>query len=312
MHKYNGESLTTYEPRGPWAKIHTDLAALGTTHISNVHILANLEPWRWSSPSFVRKAVIAMHDVHHANALHLYPQASYWDWPYTADKLPDGLREKQLDRDWMWYKTWGRYAWNCRRNVTEEGNYWDDVLSEYYCSGDKSVADSIRKAYDESGEIAPKLLRRFGITEGNRQTLLLGMMMSQLVNPYKYTIYPGFYESCGPEGEKLIEYVEKEWKHEPHIGELPLDIVAQTEAHGDKAVAAIDAVADKVTEHKDEFNRLRNDMHCYQEFAWSFGFKVKAAQHVLNYKWGKDINQLDTAVVLLEQSVMHYKKLALS
>ena len=163
MHKYNGESLTTYEPRGPWAKIHTDLATLGTTHISNVHILANLEPWRWSSPSFVRKAVIAMHDVHHANALHLYPQASYWDWPYTADKLPDGLRERQLDRDWMWYKTWGRYAWNCRRNVTEEGNYWDDVLSEYYCSGDKSVADSIRKAYDESGEIAPKLLRRFGI-----------------------------------------------------------------------------------------------------------------------------------------------------
>jgi hypothetical protein len=309
MHKYNGESLTTYEPRGPWAKIHTDLAALGTTHISNVHILANLEPWRWSSPSFVQKAVMAMHDVHHANALHLYPQASYWDWPYTADKLSDGLRERQLDRDWMWYKTWGRYAWNCRRNVTEEGYYWDDVLSSYYCSENKSVADSIRKAYDESGEIAPKLLRRFGITEGNRQTLLLGMMMSQLVNPYKYTIYPGFYESCGPEGEKLIEYVEKEWKHEPHIGELPLDIVAQTETHGDKAVAAIDAIADKVTEHKDEFNRLRNDMHCYKEFAWSFGFKVKAAQHVLNYKWGKDINQLDTAVVLLEKSVMHYKKL---
>lgn len=36
--------------------------------------------------------------------------------------------------------------------------------------------------------------------------------MSQLVNPYKYTIYPGFYESCGPEGEKLIEYVEKNGK----------------------------------------------------------------------------------------------------
>ena len=51
------------------------------------------------------------------------------------------------------------------------------------------------------------------------------MFMSQLVNPYKYTIYPGFYESCGPEGEKLIEYVEKEWKKQPHVGELPLDIV---------------------------------------------------------------------------------------
>ena len=321
MHKYNGESLTTYEPRGPWTKIHTDLAALGSTHISNVHILANLEPFRWSSPLFVQKAVTAMHDTHHANALHLYPQASYWDWPYTADKLANGQREMQLDRDWMWYKTWGRYAWNCRRDFAEEGMYWDKVLADYYVPADAnadsknnatqdlSVADSIRKAYDESGEIAPKLLRRFGITEGNRQTLLLGMFMSQLVNPYKYTIYPGFYESCGPEGEKLIEYVEKEWKHQPHVGELPLDIVAQTEAHGDKAVAAIDAVADKVTGNKDEFGRLQNDMHCYREFAYAFGWKVKAAQHVLNYKWGKDIKELDTAVPLLEKSLEHYRKL---
>lgn len=308
MHKYNGESLTTYQPRGPWTKIHTDLAALGSTHISNVHILANLEPFRWSSPSFVQKAVTAMHDVHHANALHLYPQASYWDWPYTADKLPGGKREKQLDRDWMWYKTWGRYAWNCRRDVAAEGNYWDKVLADYYAT-DAAVADSIRKAYDESGEIAPKLLRRFGITEGNRQTLVLGMFMSQLVNPYKYTIYPGFYESCGPEGEKLIEYVEKEWKHLPHVGELPLDIVAQTEAHGDKAVAAIDAVASRVTGNQDEFRRLQNDMHCYRAFAYAFGWKVKAAQHVLNYKWSKDIKELDAAVPLLEKSLEYYRQL---
>ncbi len=319
MHKYNGESLTTYQPRGPWSKIHSDLAALGSTHISNVHILANLEPFRWSSPQFVQRAVTAMHDVHHANALHLYPQASYWDWPYTADKLADGAREKQLDRDWMWYKTWGRYAWNCRRDISSEAVYWDKTISNYYAPTTEAaeskdapqfaVADSIRKAYDESGEIAPKLLRRFGITEGNRQTLLLGMFASQLVNPYKYTIYPGFYESCGPEGEKLIEYVEKEWKHQPHVGELPLDIVEQTMEHGDKAVAAIDAVADKVTQNKDEFRRLQNDMHCYREFAYAFAWKVRAAQHVLNYKWGKNIAELDSAVPLMKKSLEHYRKL---
>ncbi len=319
MHKYNGESLTTYQPRGPWSKIHSDLAALGSTHISNVHILANLEPFRWSSPQFVQRAVTAMHDVHHANALHLYPQASYWDWPYTADKLADGAREKQLERDWMWYKTWGRYAWNCRRDVSSEAVYWDKTISNYYAPTTEAaeskdapqfaVADSIRKAYDESGEIAPKLLRRFGITEGNRQTLLLGMFASQLVNPYKYTIYPGFYESCGPEGEKLIEYVEKEWKHQPHVGELPLDIVEQTMEHGDKAVAAIDAVADKVTQNKDEFRRLQNDMHCYREFAYAFAWKVRAAQHVLNYKWGRNIAELDSAVPLMKKSLEHYRKL---
>lgn len=308
MHKYNGESLTTYEPRGPWTKIHTDLSSLGSIHISNVHILANLEPWRWSSPDFVQKAVNAMHDIHGANALHLYPQASYWDWPYTADKLSNGSRLNQLDRDWMWYKTWGRYAWNCRRDRHAETRYWDEVLSRYYGT---SVADAlhIREAYEASGEIAPKLLRRFGITEGNRQTLLLGMFMSQLVNPYKYTIYPGFYESCGPEGEKLIEFVEREWKNEPHLGELPLDIVDEAVAHGKQAVKAIDAAAPAVRNNKAEFERLRNDMHCYEAFALFFERKVKAARHVLNYQWGKDIKELDAALPLLEESLEHYRRL---
>lgn len=308
MHKYNGESLTTYEPRGPWTQIHKDLSALGTIHISNVHILANLEPWRWGSPDFIQKAIRAMHQQQGANALHLYPQASYWDWPYTADKLPDGKREYQLYRDWIWYKAWARYAWNDDRDRKEEVNYWDEQLGTFYGTSPEN-ATRILAAYEESGEIAPKLLRRFGITEGNRQTLLLGMFMSQLVNPYKYTIYPGFYESCGPEGEKLIEYVEKEWKHQPHVGELPLDIVEQVIRHGDRAVAAIDAAASSIGKNREEFLRLKNDMHCYREFAYAFNLKVKAAQHVLNYQWGKKIAELDQALPLLEESLEHYRRL---
>lgn len=308
MHKYTGESLTTYQPQGPWAQMHRDLAALGTTHIENVHILANLEPWRWSSPDFVQKTVQAMQNVHHANALHLYPQASYWDWPYTADKLADGKREYQLDRDWMWYQTWGRYAWNCHRDRKQEITYWDDILAAQY-GLPSTDADAIRTAYEQSGEIAPKLLRRFGITEGNRQTLLLGMKAAQLVNPYKYTVYPGFYESCGPTGEKLIEYAANNFLHKSHNGELPLDIVAQTEAHGDQAVAAIDRIVSKVTCNQEEFARLQNDMHCYREFAYSFGWKVKGCLHVLNYQYTRDIAQLDTAARYLERGLAYYRKL---
>ena len=307
MHKYTGESLTTYQPRGPWAQIHRELSDLGSIHISNVHILANLEPFRWSSPDFTQKTVQAMHDVHGANALHLYPQASYWDWPYTADKYADGRRQRQIDRDWAWYRVWGRYSWNCRRDREDEIKYWDHEYADFFGMADKSGA-AVREAYEEAGEIAPKLLRRFGITEGNRQTLLLGMFVSQLVNPYKYTVYSGFYESCGPEGEKLIEYVEKEWKKEPHVGELPLDIVAQCCEHGDRAVAAIER-ASRAKQNSEEFSRLRNDMYCYREFAHAFERKVKAAEQVLNYQWSKDISYLDAAVPLLEESLEHYRKL---
>ena len=306
MTKYNGESLTTYEPGGPWGETQKQLSSVAPIHISNVHILANLEPFRWSSPAFTQKAVQAMHRVHGANGLHLYPQASYWDWPYTADKLPGGQRQLQIDRDWMWYAAWGRYSWNCHRG--EDKAYWEKRLADYYGT-DTLTAKRIIEAYDEFGEIAPKLLRRFGITEGNRQTLLLGMKMSQLVNPYKYTVYEEFYQSCGPKGEKLIEYVEKEWKHEKHEGELPLDIVDQCVAHGDKAVAAISGLEGKITKNKDEFKRLVNDVNCYKDFAYSFKYKVLAAQQALNYKWSKDVNYLNKAVPLLEKSNEYYMQL---
>jgi hypothetical protein len=44
MWKYNGESLTTYYQRGNWHKQHAALSKMKSTHIINVHVLANLEP----------------------------------------------------------------------------------------------------------------------------------------------------------------------------------------------------------------------------------------------------------------------------
>ncbi|HWJ30406.1 MAG TPA: hypothetical protein VNS32_27985, partial [Flavisolibacter sp.] len=106
MAKYNGEALTTYTPHGPWADLHHTLSQIGTVQIENVHIMANLEPFRYGSDDFIQKCVQAMHNVYGANGLHVYPQASYWDWPYTADSADTRLL--QLDRDWIWYKEWAR------------------------------------------------------------------------------------------------------------------------------------------------------------------------------------------------------------
>ena len=307
MSKYTGESLTTYEPGGPWGETHRQLSDAAPVHIDNVHILANLEPWRWASPDFARKAIGAMQRVHHSRGIHLYPQASYWDWPYTADKLPGGKRQLQIDRDWMWYAVWGRYAWNDNRN--DDKAYWTKRVANFFGTDDATAALIIR-ALDESGEIAPKLIRRFGITEGNRQTLLLGMKMSQLVNPYKYTIYPGFYESCGPQGEKLIEFAEKEAKGDDHVGELPLDIVNQCVEHGRKAVSSIAKARGQITRNLAEFDRLDSDMQDYSDFAEAFRFKVLAANAVLKYKWDKKILHLHEALPLLEKSNDAWSRLA--
>ncbi len=307
MAKYNGEALTTYTTRGKWAELHRNLAAIGTVHIQNVHILANLEPFRYSSPDFIQKSVHAMHNIHHSNGLHLYPQASYWDWPFTADKVGE-KRLSQIERDWMWYKTWARYAWKVDRDRNEEIKYWSEELAEKFGTS-TNQAKHILDAYEEMGEISPKILRRFGITDGNRQTSTLGMLMTQLINPFRYGLFTLMYESEAPEGEMIIEYAEKEWKKEPHIGETPVQIAQEIVVHGRKAVEAIEK-ATSVTKDNEEFQRLKNDVYAHNAMANFYSDKVKAAMHILRFKYSDDVADLEKALPLLESSVEHYRKLA--
>ncbi len=252
--KFNGEALTYARPRGTWAELHQTLSKLGSVQIENIHILANLEPFRYGSPDFIQQSVIGMHEVMGGNGLHLYPQASYWDWPYSADSVK-GKRLLQIERDWIWYSAWSRYAWKAKRNREEEVVYWSRLLADKFgCS--EADGRKILTAYEESGEIAPKLLRRFGITDGNRQTLTLGMLMTQLINPFRYGLFTLLYDAEAPEGEMILDYADKEQKGIKHVGETPSQVSREVVLHGDKAAALIAEVSKRITKNKDEFNRI--------------------------------------------------------
>ncbi len=307
--KFNGEALTYARPRGSWAELHQTLSKLGSVQIENVHILANLEPFRYGSPDFIQQSVIGMHEVMGGNGLHLYPQASYWDWPYSADSVAAGKRLLQIERDWIWYSVWSRYAWKANRNRQDEIRYWSRMLAHHFgCS--EADGRKILTAYEESGEIAPKLLRRFGITDGNRQTLTLGMLMTQLINPYRYGLFTLLYDTEAPEGEMILDYVDKVQKGLPHVGETPTQIAGEVMLHGNKAVAALQSIANNIRSNKAEFNRLYNDMLCYQAMANHFSHKVQAAVQLLQFKYSKQVPDLEKAVPLLQQSVKDYAQLA--
>jgi hypothetical protein len=251
-----------------------------------------------------------MHDVYGSNGLHLYPQASYWDWPYAADKISDNesTRLLQLDRDWIWYQAWARYAWNSKRDRKEEVKYWANELASFYNS-DQKTGEAILEAYEETGEIAPKLLRRFGITDGNRQTLTLGMFMTQFINPFKYNLFTMLYESEAPEGEMIIEEAKKNWMGEEHIGELPSQVAQEVLVHGVKAVEAIERAKGNIKSNTEEFERLSNDIYIYDALAKFYSSKVRSALQVLRYKYSYDIEDLEKAKPLLAESVAHFKEL---
>jgi len=304
--KYNGEALTTYTPHGPWAELHRKLSGISRALIENVHIMANLEPFRYGSPDFIQKCVQAMHAVYGAGGLHLYPQASYWDWPYTADKTAP--RTLEMDRDWIWYKAWARYAWNSHRDRQEEVRYWSTRLAARY-GCDEAHGREILAAYEQTGEIAPKLLRRFGITDGNRQTLTLGMLMTQLIDPERYGLFSLLYDSEGPPGESLRQYAGKEWDHQPHEGETPVLVCEEVIAAGDKGMAAIDRAAGGVRQQQAEFDRLRNDIRCYKHLADHYAARARAALCILRFKYSNDMQDLEKGRQLMERGLEAYREL---
>jgi hypothetical protein len=302
--KYTGESLTTSEPRGKWQQIHLAMSRLGSTHLVNIHILSNLEPFRYGDQRFIQQCVQASRDRLGARGIHLYP-LSYWNWPDAPDRTDPPL--KQIDRDWIWYEAWARYAWNPDVAPGVDHAWWVDQMATRF---GRPAAEYVLAAYNDSGECAPRLIRRFGITEGNRQTLSLGMTLDQLVKPEKYNALADLWESDAPPGERLQEYADREWAHQAHEGETPPSILREVLDDSAKAVAEADAAEPLVTAGRDEFERVRNDVHCIRAMSQCYAAKVDAALLVLRYQHSHDVNDLRAAEPLLAESLDHYRDLA--
>jgi hypothetical protein len=303
MHKWNGESLTWTNVRGEVLRLHKSLVSLGSTHISNIHLLSNLEPFRWGSPEYIRETMQS-HDRIGIRGLHLYP-LRYWDWPVTSDRTAAPLL--QIDRDWIWFEAWARYAWNPHRDAASERDYWIGRLAEKY--GNRGAAEKILDAYQLAGVCAPRLLPRIGITEGNRQAFSLGMLMTQLINPERYNAFTLLWTGDAPPGERLREYAEREWLGKPHEGETPVGVADEVAASAARALAALEAARPLVTANREEFDRLLNDVRCIHTLMLYYQARTHAAALVLRYGYSRDVTDLKKALPLLERSVEEYRKL---
>lgn len=302
--KYNGESLTTWQPRGVRRDLHRAMSQLGSTHLINVHVLANLEPFRYGAQRFIHKCMRAARDEFGARGLHLYP-LFFWDWPVSPDATEPRL--KQWDRDWNWFEAWSRYAWKIDRDEAEDRAFW---IEQYQQRFGMNAGERVLDALNDIGECAPRLLRRFGITEGNRQTLALGMPLDALVNPGRYKPFPELWESQSPPGERLQDYVEREVNGLPHEGETPPQICDEVLAFSAAAIDSIEKASEHVTGDRVEFDRIRNDIHCIAEMSRSYVAKVRAAMSVLHHRLVGEVSELDQAVKQLELSLTHFRKLA--
>src|SRR5690606_40168785 len=129
----------------------------------------------------------------------------------------------------------------------------------------------------------------------------VGMLMTHLINTYRYRLCTLLYDSEAQEGEMIIEYAEKEYKGEPHVGETPAQVAAEIVAHGRRAVGLVESMG-KATRNTDELRRVLNDVYIHSAFAAHYSAKAKAATQVLSYRYRRNDDPLNTAVPNPEES----------
>jgi hypothetical protein len=306
MFKWNGESLTWTDVRGPVEDEFKKLVAASNIEIANIHLLSNLEPFRWGDPDFIRQTESNFVRIG-IEGLHLYP-LRYWDWPYTADNTTPRLN--QMDRDWIWYQAWARYAWNPERDPAKEHAYWVSQFAQHF--GSDAAAEHLLAAYELSGICAPKLLPRVGITEGNREVLSLGMTMPQLIDAARYSPAQTLWTGDAPDGERLDEYVAKEVAHKPHHGETPIGVAAEVAASSAKAVTEAEAAAPGITAAaRPEYDRTVNDMRAIAALMAYYNHKTQAAALVMQFGYDHNPADLAKAEPLLAASVGDFAHLTL-
>jgi hypothetical protein len=303
MDKWTGESLTWTDERGTIREKNVMLAELSPIDISNIHILANLEPFRWGDPDYIRKCVLSFQKIG-ISGLHLYP-LRYWDWPISADNTQPLLQ--QIDRDWIWFEAWARYAWNPNRDPDAERAYWVHRFADKF--GSAQAGEYLLAAYELSGVCAPRLLPRIGITEGNREAFSLGLLMPQLIDADRYHPEPTLWTGDAPEGERLVDYVQREFAHQPHIGETPVGVAAEVTDSSAQAVQEAEQAGPFVTQNRSEYERILNDTRCIHMLMQYYNAKTQAAALVMLYGYDHNLDHLVQAEKLLASSVDFYRTL---
>ena len=265
-------------------------------HIFNVHLVGNLKPFRWASPSFVQETAKAQQQMG-AQGVEVYP-LWVWDWPNSADTTP----LLQIDRDWLWYAVWARYAWNADRPAEQEQKYWSERIGEKF--GDHAAPD-ILAAYDAAGKVMPSVPRLFWFDGWNHWFAADGLTLDQILSgtpiPFtnvKKTLSVQHYAEALAQGRPI----------DPEVL-TPIALTDDMVQQARSAVEACHKAGPLVEKNQEEFARLQTDIEATLSIAQFYQAKIDAAIHFVRYQTSQKAEDRDMTLQLLGKSVQYYRDL---
>ncbi len=258
--KYNVEMLASdhVDPE------NLDWSKMTGQHVVNVHCIANLEPFRWSPPSYIQRCIQSSINEGGATGLHLYPRKA-WRWPYGCDISP--ASQVQWERDWLWFEAWGRYAWNPNRERADEKQYWTARLTQHF--GDRPTADAVLACYESAADVLPGLQRLIWLGNDNHSVLSAGITLPQLLSA------PGapFLKDLG--AVRIPDYLAALRKGEQPSGATPVDFFAERLRTAESALQHAQAAL--ASKKSDETASLASDASAVVLVARFYLHKLEAA-----------------------------------
>jgi len=265
-------------------------------HIISVHLMGDLKPFRWGPPSFIQETARDQQQMG-AEGVQVYP-LWVWYWPYTADRT----QLLQVDRDWLWFAAWGRYAWNADRPPDQEARHWKDKIAERY--GANSAAD-ILTAYESAGRVMPSVPRLFWFEGWNHWFASNGLTLAQILTgtPIPYT-----------NTQKVLgvsDYAHSLAAGQPLAQEVltPVALATEMVRNGKAAAEACERAQALVEKNGEEFTRLRTDFQATYLIAQFYQAKIDAAVHYVAYQNRPDPAEGRKVIDLLDRSLEFYRQL---
>ncbi len=275
-------------------------SAITGQHVVNVHCLGNLEPFRWSPPTYIQKCLQSSIRDGGASGLHLYPRKC-WRWPYGCDKV-DG-QEVQWQRDWLWFEAWARYAWNPGLDPQSERQHWIRRLAARY--GTAEAGEHVLEAYEAQADVLPGIQRLFWLGNDNHTTVVSGMTVEQIETSkgIPFLSVPGMV--------RMPDYLAALVQGKTAQGTSPVEFLAAKVAEAERALAAAKRAVAAATLNGEDVARIETDAQAVVLLTRFYHHKVQAAAaHTLFMNDRDPAANLGRCIDELEASLGEFRRLS--
>jgi hypothetical protein len=168
----------------------------------------------------------------------------------------------------MWFKSWGRYAWNPEADPEVEQQYWTQRLSERFGT---EAAPRVLSALEANADVLPAIQRLIWLGNDNHTVVGAGITLEQIQKAQGIPFLPL------PDTVRIPAWIEALKKGEKVEGESPVAFLSRKVEAAETAAREAEMAARAATRNQDEVARLETDAQAVVWVARFYRDKLKAA-----------------------------------